>query len=388
MSQSRGEQQKIVSTSHELTATDAMLEQENADSDPSVFSQSGDSQPMSKTPPNTADSHSENSTLCETSAVGLFHIGATAGKFTVSKRIKSALKLRQQEEHCSRSFRAALTGDATSDCKKPRSVSLPEDSRTGTGHGSTGMQTPGMRIEPRLGLGIGMNLKAAEKSALAGEISRVQRQDDDRTRHFGEGKSPRERLAKFQIEPSSANGVPSASGSPSKRTDIQSPLRSSSSVSSQASPEKVKRRKELSKSSVKPPEVNSLSLGSEAVEKLATPGSKPVGKQETKLHGKQENKAALNQNDEAVKAASSKAVTEEGGDLVRQQQAMAALMESREREEMAAQLSRDRMSKMASAEQLAQVSSSDLLPGNKSSCMWLVVHLDILILQPSVCQNT
>lgn len=152
---------------------------------------------------------------------------------------------------------------------------------------------------------------------------------------------------KFQVEPSAADGVPSVSGFPSKRTDIPSPLRSSSSVSSQMSTEKVKGGKELPNSGVHYLKEGSLSPRNEAVAKLATPGSKPAEKEETRPRERQENKA---------EATSSEVAT---GDLVKEQQAMAALMESREREEMAAQLSRDRMSKMASAEQLAQVSSSE-----------------------------
>ena len=497
VSQGTAEQWRVVSPSRGLTVAGTKLEPGITDSNLSVASKSADSHHISETPPiATTSTPQSESSFHDTAAVSLSlsQAGTRTGKFTVKKRIESALKLRERE---SAQEPTLPTDDTSSGDRKPKSVSLPGDIRTGTGHGTTGIQTSGTRIGlSQSGIRIGINLREAEKRALAREISRIQSEEDKRKGQIGEGKSPRgseasakssasnllsnvfletqgrekhsqveklspglkssatsahvqqpspgseeseppatkpslvtptrrgsdlgsqehrksqekeQNCAKFESEAPLVDRAPSVLDSPSKRTAARSPLTSSSDVRSQVSHEKGKGRRELSKSSVfspKSPETSLLSRLSEAgskppkelskssvfasklpetsshsqrseagskpavnqdgktEKKLTSSSSKSTEEQEIKPDRKQESTLALNQSDKMTEATSSRAATDEDGSLAREQQAMAALIESREREEMAAQIARDKMSKLASAEQLAQVSSTYKLRKN------------------------
>ena len=192
VSQGTAEQRRVVSNSRRLKVAGAKLEPETADGNLGVASKSADSHPISEPPPIAATSTPQSeSSVHDTAAVSVSpsQTGTRTGKFTVKKRIESALKLRERE---SAQELTLPTDDASSGDKKPKSVALPEDIRTGTGHGTTGIQTSGTRIGlSQSGIGIGMNLREAEKRALAGEISRIQSEEDKRKGQIGEGKSPR-----------------------------------------------------------------------------------------------------------------------------------------------------------------------------------------------------
>ena len=279
-------------------------------------------------------------------------------KFTISKRIESALRLLEQGSHSSQDLIGRRREHI--ETEKLRSASMPTDigiEASGMGMGPSHSNVSGMGIglssSSRLGtstskLGIGKSgiLSDSSRKALHQELGKIQMEEDERRlQHMKSTRSPRGKGEGLE--------VPSLPASPRKSPSLKSNSqpaggRHESSVNGITQSQGAHDDTHLSPRDMANPATDRKPNENPQKSPQKRPSTESQPNQSASLHKSQPH--------------------QQRDDEDSQLHAMASLVESRGREEMAAQLSRERKSHMISPEELAKVhvATSSIMNGQHS----------------------